>query len=327
MWPGRSSWRSPPAVTGPLRPRADSEPALRTARHGPGLFLGPAVPRADPCAHRLRPCGRRPADGRPSPRWRSAQPRGVPETVRASRHPRERARRHPRESENTRPAALDGSQARSPGDPDRPKPPSCASDLVSRMAITGGPERALWRALSLSGCWGWPPGCASSGGRPHACLRRCPVGSEDRVPSVASAARCPGVASSLTPQGESASGVRLPCAGGRLRAGGGPQAVPVRASRPGPARRAGRPARRRTVQERVAVLALGVQGGKRPPHRRAQVAADTDLVARRRLPVALPAGHRFMISLPGARVLPVHPQSRASRRACRRCCRRAWRRS
>ena len=63
------------------------------------------------------------------------------------------------------------------------------------MVITDGPERALWRALSLSGCWGWPPACASSGGRPHACLRRCPVGSEDRVPSVASATRCPGVAS------------------------------------------------------------------------------------------------------------------------------------
>jgi hypothetical protein len=87
---------------GPLRPRAGSEPAFRTAGHRPGLFLGPAVPRADRCAPGLRPSGRRPADGRPLPRWRSAQPRGVPETAREASFA---------EPENARPAALGGSQA------------------------------------------------------------------------------------------------------------------------------------------------------------------------------------------------------------------------
>ena len=34
---------------------------------GPGLFLVPAVPRADRCAHSLRPSGHRPPGGRPLP--------------------------------------------------------------------------------------------------------------------------------------------------------------------------------------------------------------------------------------------------------------------
>jgi hypothetical protein len=48
---------------------------------------------------------------------------------------------------------------------------------------------------------------------------------------------------------------------------------------------------RNALQQRVLASCLGVQGGERASHRRTQVAADTDLVVRRRLPVALLAGH------------------------------------
>jgi hypothetical protein len=55
-------------------------------------------------------------------------------------------------------------------------------------------------------------------------------------------------------------------------------------------------------QQRVLTLGLGAQGGERAPHGRTQVAADTDLVAGRRLPVSLLAGHGRTAG-PGARVI------------------------
>ncbi len=48
---------------------------------------------------------------------------------------------------------------------------------------------------------------------------------------------------------------------------------------------------RNALQQRVLASGLDPQGGERSSHRRTQVAADTDLVARRRLPVGLLPGH------------------------------------
>jgi hypothetical protein len=55
-------------------------------------------------------------------------------------------------------------------------------------------------------------------------------------------------------------------------------------------------------QQRVPALRFGALAGERAPHGRTQVAADTDLVAGRRLPVGLLAGHRHTAG-PGARVI------------------------
>ena len=46
-------------------------------------------------------------------------------------------------------------------------------------------------------------------------------------------------------------------------------------------------------QQRVLGMCFGLQGGERAQRCRAEVAADADLVARRRLPAALLAGHRL----------------------------------
>jgi hypothetical protein len=66
----------------------------------------------------------------------------------------------------------------------------------------------------------------------------------------------------------------------------------------------------RTSQERVAVAYFGVQGGECAPHRLAEVAADADLVGGRRLPVALLAGHRLVLTSEGKAVAILAMQNR-----------------
>ena len=57
-------------------------------------------------------------------------------------------------------------------------------------------------------------------------------------------------------------------------------------------------------QERVLVLCLGSEGGEGAQRRRAEVAANTELVAGRRLGLGLAAGHRVTTAASGAAVLP-----------------------
>ena len=67
-------------------------------------------------------------------------------------------------------------------------------------------------------------------------------------------------------------------------------------------------------QQRVLAFCLGVQGGERAQHRRTQVAADTDLVGRRRRPVALLPGH-CLAARPGARARTMPAKAKMHRAA------------
>src|SRR6266699_1607585 len=72
-----------------------------------------------------------------------------------------------------------------------------------------------------------------------------------------------------------------------------------------------------TAQERVAALCLGAQIGERAQHRRAQVAAEPDLVARRWLPAGLLAGHWLITARPGVKALAMLARAKVHRAASR----------
>ena len=75
--------------------------------------------------------------------------------------------------------------------------------------------------------------------------------------------------------------------------------------------------RDRTSQERVRAPGLSAQARERAQHRGAQVAADTELAARRFAPVAPLAGHWFTSGLRGARVLAMLARANRHRVASR----------